>query len=607
MQEEILRNIHAGEFSYERAARALSEFGRGSSRMALWRVAIGEDAPVTARIQALSSLSKMQGDIRFASEVDALRQEMMSYLPQIFNEPAPATVQIAAIDAIIAVSLKELGTYLVDLIFEDQWHLRHAARRACDQLDFKLTPRQQRTFLSACREQLEKIEEQLYQETLVSQITKFNQERQDILGWLTTPDDLPLLLKRRFGYSIHEYVGKHVDQVIYKYGMPPAEAQLFWIILAEQPKDLASTIDYWLQLLRDSDDLTAIAAAHRLMGVGKDLPGEKLRLFLDPALPPDRLSAIAQLIATCQDKSLAEPLSNFVRSLVETVTTPADMEAFTNLTDTLFLLDEHLGRCMSVVAHMMFFAYRRDTANPGCFPWRIFCMRDFLNDDVIRDLLLAGGDDARAVLFELATHSVGYVGDAVGNLTFIKLDSVNKQQLLHEAISEQSPYWQHKYALVSVITKREDLLPWLMHLDSTATMASDGDELYASQYGLRWERYLTMILRAIGYLARFLLDEKREVEAQPAVTFLHDRYMALQQDEDRDIVIGLTTGLGLLGNWKPILTHLGPGEPWMHEAALNVFRNSLIANDKNAWFPLWKRWGSHNGSQPLPLSPQPGR
>jgi hypothetical protein len=57
------------------------------------------------------------------------------------------------------------------------------------------------------------------------------------------------------------------------------------------------------------------------------------------------------------------------------------------------------------------------------------------------------------------------------------------------------------------------------------------------------------------------------------VAFLHDRYAALQQDDDRSIVVGVTTGLGYIGEWQPILIHLGPEEPWMHEAAKNVFRH----------------------------------
>jgi hypothetical protein len=54
---------------------------------------------------------------------------------------------------------------------------------------------------------------------------------------------------------------------------------------------------------------------------------------------------------------------------------------------------------------------------------------------------------------------------------------------------------------------------------------------------------------------------------------LSQRYASLRPDEDRSIVVGLTTALGFLGDWEPILTHLGAGEPWMHQAAWNVSEN----------------------------------
>jgi len=54
---------------------------------------------------------------------------------------------------------------------------------------------------------------------------------------------------------------------------------------------------------------------------------------------------------------------------------------------------------------------------------------------------------------------------------------------------------------------------------------------------------------------------------------LHARATTLADAEHRSIVVGCTTALGYLGEWEPILTHLGPGEPWMHDAAGNVFEH----------------------------------
>ena len=124
---------------------------------------------------------------------------------------------------------------------------------------------------------------------------------------------------------------------------------------------------------------------------------------------------------------------------------------------------------------------------------------------------------------------------------------------------------------MSVRIQAVELLPWLIDLAHAPEMAQEQDDVYHYQYGMIKERYLSDILRAIGYLARILLDRKRADEASLAIAFLGERYATLRPDEERSIIVGLTTGLGYIGDWEPILTHLGPGEPWMHQAAQNVF------------------------------------
>ena len=91
------------------------------------------------------------------------------------------------------------------------------------------------------------------------------------------------------------------------------------------------------------------------------------------------------------------------------------------------------------------------------------------------------------------------------------------------------------------------------------------------RYGPIIERRTADVIRSIGCLTRRLLDTERPAEAEASITYLDQKYASLRPDEDRSIVVGLTTALGFLGDWEPILTHLGAGEPWMHVAARNVF------------------------------------
>lgn len=67
--------------------------------------------------------------------------------------------------------------------------------------------------------------------------------------------------------------------------------------------------------------------------------------------------------------------------------------------------------------------------------------------------------------------------------------------------------------------------------------------------------------------------------AVDAIADLRQRYAELKrqlaagEESHHSIIHSLTVALGYLGEWEPILTHLGPGEPWQHQAAKNVFEH----------------------------------
>lgn len=607
-QEATLKNAHAGEFAHQRAAEALAEYGRDQARAVLWRVAIIADAPEMARVEALKRLAAMPAQVRFEPVKEWIRQELESNLPQIFDEPAPVMVQQAAIDTIVTAQLRNLDAHLADLVASGEWPLRWGAWQACIKLGLKLTRRQQAAFTTACRERLVKLEEELFQEAVVKRMDELNTERVHILHQLTTPANLPLLLKRRFSYAIHDEVEWILDELVHMDGEPPTEAQDAWTVLTEQSEDVDAAIDRWLELLRGPDDLTAIAAAHRLMQLakkipnrwpspfsvlpflfdqpftaaapndllssGKALPCERLRQFFDPDLPPERLSAVALLAAACLDKNLAEPLEALVRSLMKTISSPKEFEALANLVDALQGLDRSLGIRILLVAESTFRTRNNELRQHNLtelwhmlfFPWRnvsYFTMPQAEDYQV----LLAASDDVRLAVYSMASEGATKLLDA--RESFLQ-DEPLMRQLQNLAKDERDPKWKSFFAEASVFVHAVDLLPWLICLTDAPEMVKV-EFRYSITYGAINESQLSFILRAIGYLTRVLLNDKRAEEAKPAVAFLRERYAALQPDEERSIVVGLTTGLGYLGDWEPILIHLGPGELWMHQAAQNVF------------------------------------
>lgn len=318
-----------------------------------------------------------------------------------------------------------------------------------------------------------------------------------------------------------------------------------------------------------------MASAHLLTRAGEALYGEKLKPFFKTDLPAPRLSALARLVAVCRDKSLIHPLEKLIRSLMETVAGQEEMEAFTNLINALISLDKGLGNRVAAVADSTFVTSRSGFTNANFFPWCSMFDSIYLQDKDYQAMLSVGGNDASAAVYRLTAYGGGRIFTADKGYP-TKLDDASMQQLRKMAEEEKELIWQYKFALASIEVHAFDLLPCVIKVASTSEISDNQDNLYHLRFGRITEPCLSNILRAIGYLARLLLDEKRGEEAAPGVAHLRERYAAVAPDENRSVVVGLTTGLGYLGDWDPILTHLGPGEPWMHEAAFNIFKH---------WFP----------------------
>lgn len=575
MQETILQDASAGTFAHERAARALAEQGQKEARETLWRIFTDKTAPDVSRVQALTRLADMPSQARFEMEADQIRQELISNIPDVFDKPDSMLIRQAAINAIATTQLKNLSPHLAEMVASGEWPLCRDAWQACSKLDLKLTNNQQAAFTEACRGRLDKAEAELYQESITVRIDELNEERTEILRQLATPSNLPLLLKRRFGYGIQTEMREIINGVILTDGQPPAEAQQAWSILVEEPEDEIAAMIRWIELLRNPDDLTALAAAHRLITVSENLPCEKLIPLFDPTPSPDRLSAIANLAGACEDENLSQPLEALIRSLIELIVSREWFEALANLVAALKNLDYSVGNRVAAVVNVSLWTDYDESRYqhfPWHFPWLVESISSDLDDEDYEILLAAGEKDARAAVFNLNARGAG-MAQIAGNVNCIKLDNTALQQLLDLAEAEQDLYWQSLFAGASVKVQAVNLLPWL--IDTALEVEKTGSQItsYSSLYGTITELDVDKMMQAIGYLARVLLDKKQADEARPAVAFLRERYAALTQDDERYILVSLTTGLGYIGDWQPILTQLGSEEPWMHDAAKNVFQH----------------------------------
>mgnify|MGYP001569933459 FL=1 len=438
-----------------------------------------------------------------------------------------------------------------------------------------LPPRIRQIYTQACIKQLDQAEEELFQfSNKLDRMKELNKERCYLLKQIASSENLLLLLKRRFSLGIHEDVEKIVDDVLESGEKSPAVPNEVWEVLKVQTPD-DTTIDKWLSLIREGD-ISVAAAAHQLIKMGKQgkkLSIQKLQGLLSPELTPDRLLIVAELISAFGDKNLAESLDQFLRYLIGKTKTSEEFEALARLAFVLAELDSQRGKHLIAVA-ISFFYHDQKEIPYGRYPIRLMSEQTYLSEEDLKVLINQGGEDARAAIFML--EMLGGLIVFAERVTITKLDEASLQKIQDLAESENRLTWQWFFAIAATKVHAFELLPWLIKIVKETSYAKDGTIVYYHRSFEEFqESFLGMILRAIGYLARLLQDNNRAEEAQAAVNFLHDRYRNLSKNTDRRIVRGITTALGFLGEWKPILENLGPGEPWIHEATRNIFKSWL--------------------------------
>jgi hypothetical protein len=104
-------------------------------------------------------------------------------------------------------------------------------------------------------------------------------------------------------------------------------------------------------------------------------------------------------------------------------------------------------------------------------------------------------------------------------------------------------------------------------------------DAFDDEFGLYRTSDQARVVRATGYLARLLMNAGREAEADEYVMRLRE---LLRQSSERTLVVAAVTALGYLGDWPIVLAHLGPGEPWLHQAARNVFTHWVPEAEREA-------------------------
>lgn len=525
-------------------------------------------------------------DIHIETHFEHIKpKELEDMLKQLFEHPQEdPKIYLACIDMVRTLNLKEMAVYLSDIIDDEniEWSLLNSAWEACEKMEIRLPPRYREIYTKACLKRLDQAEAELFSSNKLDRMKELNEERCYLLKQIASPKNLPVLLARRFSLEIHNDDEKIVDDVMKNSSEEPSESlERVWQILKVQTAG-ESMVEKWLSLIQEDDSLLAAAAGHQLVKIGKQgkkLPVQKLQELLDPKLTAERLLIVAELISTFGDENLSELLEQFLHDLIPKTKTPTGFEALARLSLALKELNPQRGKYL--IAYMIMFFFHDNKGIPaGLYPLLLLHEQLYLSEEDYKELINLSDEYVRAAIFKMQTSGAANLLFAERGIV-IQLDKTTREKMLSLAEKEESLKWKFFFAVAGAKSCAFELLPWLIKVVKTTSRWEDGTiDYYYHSYEKIPESWLGMIIRAIGYLARLLYDNNRAEEAKSAVDFLHEYYQNLSDDTDRRIVIGLSTALGFLGKWEPILKNLGPGEPWVHESARNIFKNWLSLNER---------------------------
>jgi hypothetical protein len=576
-QEATLRDPLSGDFAHARAATALAVYGRGRAHDVLVELATDPAAPVPSRAEAIHRLAGALGNERVEQRQRNLRNDLVVALKRVLEEPAPAEVRRAAVDAAVRVRLTALSQYVTELVDDSEpWLLAHRAYQALLELGVAPGPKLQARYTRLCHTRLPETEQELYAASTKAEIATLQAERVAILQQLAEPANLELLLRRRFALGIADQVGPILDQVIELPGDVPVAAQPAWAVLRDPLAPGPRPLESLLRLLADADALTAVAATHRILDADEDLSGDEVIALLDPDLASAKLCALAALLREYWYEDLFEArhldrAEQVVRTLADTVESPDAIEALACLVEAIQVLDEERGQRLAAVVDYRLGA-RDDITRANQFPWIVTDLESALGPEDYQTLLAGDAADVAVAIRQLASFGSWYLKRALP-VEPVRLDDEVMALLNVAAVDYDDPSDQRDFACAAAEVAAVGLLPWLLDIVDAPGLAETFTN-YDDTFVPYQESDRAAVLEAIGYLARRL--------GQPDSAIVDRATLTLRRftgDEDRSTAVGAVTGLGYLGDWKVVLRALGPGEPWLHVVAQNVCQHWVPAED----------------------------
>lgn len=586
-QKETLEAAGAGRTAWQRAATALAVLRRGPAWPTLAAVAAGPDHPPGARVASLRAMAdqlsrdtaaaRRDGD-RSTADLSALRGAVDAVLGS--PRPAPAPVEVAALRAIGRARLMSLSGFAGERVQSDApWSLVREACAALDALDIVLTPRQQGRREAACARRLRAADAEAEGTSVTAESAALVRERAEllaILGQSRDPMALDLLLEHRFAPGLADlpnWTGLLSG---------PARARL-----AADPDDPAAALllaeggvrQEALRVFAEGDELSAVAAAHRVLS--------------DPAGPPwDLLELVSAessgrrlLAAATAMGGLGAGALPVARRLIRRITAAPRPDQLDVLAALVTAVGRHSRPTRVRLAHRTAQELQRHGMQEAVHgSWARTFYESEIDDDVLTQLLERADDDS---LEEALGHmgAIDFLLTASGRPEGLTLSAGARRRLLSRLPGDASGFEVDS----GLFDTPEDVLRRVLAVSYAGLRGASGFvEAVAgspvaaatpvryvhSGHGVLEVALSAHAVTAIGWFGRLAAESQEQRAMREAQTWLQrlDTGGGHPSLERARLV-----GLGLLGVWRPLLLGLVPGDAVLHEAAANVVLDWLPA------------------------------
>ncbi|MFI8306662.1 hypothetical protein ACIF80_25145 [Streptomyces sp. NPDC085927] len=576
-QRHILASSSAAVRDWDRAAVALTLLRADAAWSALEDAVSSADTPtgaVAASLRAMCAAVRGEG----ATGEDRARRSLRRAVVAVLARTAPVEVEAAAVRAIGQGRLLALSGYLTERVdAERPWPVVREAAAALKALDVELTPDAQKAQDSACRRRLAAADREALEAARLTDGAALARERGELLSVVAQshgPDALEVLLEHRFDPGLAELPNwSELLSTAARHRVAGSGDPLAGLLLTTTEGDGRLRA---VRAFAEGSDQEAVAAAHRLLSDGEVPPRHLLDLVTAESSGPRLLAAAAVVLSLAPaELSMAERL---VRDLIARPR-PGDPRWLHGLAALIGAVGQQSPVLHVQLLHAAAHVVRGlDAAHAMRGTWAQTYYAADVDHDVLATLLERDDEDGHRLALDYMS-GMDFLLTAVGRPQRLVLS----QEARARVLAHRPAGWDGSAAAASdAVADPAEVLRFVQAV-AYAGVLEAGPFVEAVARSERAARALVTFghshhgvvelalaahaVTAVGWFGRLAGERQRLGAMREARSWL--RQMDTRGHHP-SLERARLVGLGLLGDWLPVLHGLTPEDPILHEAATEV-------------------------------------